>query len=159
MIRDLAKSANSFSWSLSLLTLKQGLSLLRPGQQSSGDLFAPMTQVAVGQLDESMKGFFRAGDSMQAGMVDMAFTMMNPVNWMNPGAFQNMGRWMNPAGWVNPGAWMNTATNLTRSAMGGCCGQASQSTGPQGAPAGGFGVSSPTQSPDAGWGSMPGNRS
>src|SRR5215467_8220711 len=102
MIRALTKSATSFSWALSLLTLKQAANLLTPGQQGRGDLFAPMTQVAVSELDESMKGFFRSGDSMQSRMVDMTFSMMNPFNWFNPGAWQNMGSWVNPANWMGP---------------------------------------------------------
>ena len=157
MIRELTKSANSFSWALSLLTLKQGLNLLRPGQQGGGDLFAPMTQVAVGQLDESMKGFFRGGDSMQAGMVDMAFTMLNPLNWLNPSAWQNMDM-------MNPGNWIASATNLARNTMGSGCGQTrrqpSTTPPPQGSssgsgspPAGNVPVSN--QSPAAGWGPMP----
>ena len=52
MIRDFTKSAMSFSWALSLLGMKQAVNLVRPGQQRDGNLLAPMTQVAVDQLDE-----------------------------------------------------------------------------------------------------------
>src|SRR5215470_18916638 len=97
MIRDLTKSAVSFSWALSLLTLKQALNLVTPGKQGGRDLFGPMTQVAVGQLDESMKGFHRSGDTMQSRMVDMTFSMMNPFNWFSPATWQGMGNWANPA--------------------------------------------------------------
>ena len=158
MIRELTKSANSFTWALSLLALKQGLNLLSPGQQDGRDLFSPMTQVAVGQLDESMQGFFRAGDSMQSGMVDMVFSMVNPANWMNPSSWQNMG------GWMNPGNWMASATNFTRNAMGGGCGQTRRQTSAtppsqgtssgSGSPAAGNDPVS-NQSPAAGWGPMP----
>jgi len=87
MIRDFTKSAMSFSWALSLLGMKQAVNLVRPGQQRDGNLLAPMTQVAVDQLDESMKGIYRSGDNLQARAVDMAFTWMNPVNWMNPNSW------------------------------------------------------------------------
>ena len=85
MIRDFTKSAMSFSWALSLLGMKQAVNMLRPGQQREGDdLFAPMTQIAVDQLDDSMKGIYRSGDSLQTRAVDMAFAWMSPANWLNP---------------------------------------------------------------------------
>ena len=117
MIRDFTKSALSFSWALSLLTIKQAVNLVRPGQQQNGgDLFAPMTQVAVNQLDESMKGFYRSGDSLQARAVDMAFS------WMNPGDLLSTSNWQNMGNWTNPTTWMNSMANMTQQAAGGCCG-------------------------------------
>src|SRR5215469_15878185 len=96
MVRELTKSAFSFSWALSLLTLKQAVNLLTPGKQNGGDLFAPITQVAVGQLDESMKGFYRSGDSFQTRIVDTTFSL------------------------INPDSWVRSAANLTQAATG-CC--------------------------------------
>jgi len=90
MIRDFTKSALGFSWALSLLGLKQAGNLLRPNQQQGGDLFAPMTQVAVNQLDDSMRGIYRSGDNLQARTVDLMFAALNPTNWLNPNA------WMRP---------------------------------------------------------------
>lgn len=87
MIRDFTKSALSFSWALSLLGLKQAGNLLRPNQQQGGDLLAPMTQVAVNQLDDSMRGIYRSGDNLQARTVDMMFAALNPTNWLNPNAW------------------------------------------------------------------------
>jgi len=161
MIRELTKSATSFSWALSLLTLKQAASLLTPGQGRS-DLFAPMTQVAVSELDESMKGFFRSGDSIQSRMVDMTFSMMNPFTWFSPGGWQNMGNWINPA------HWMSSAANLTRAATSGCGGQAAThpqmspptlGSTPTSMPGGPPGSAVPVsnQSAAAGWGPMPGS--
>jgi len=90
MIRDFTKSALSFSWALSLLGLKQAGNLFRPNQQRGGDLLAPMTQVAVNQLDDSMRGIYRSGDNLQARTVDLMFAAINPMNWLNPNA------WMRP---------------------------------------------------------------
>jgi hypothetical protein len=90
MIRDFTKSALGFSWALSLLGLKQAVNLLRPNQQQAGDLLAPMTQVAVNQLDDSMRGIYRSGDNLQARTVDLMFAALNPTNWLNPNA------WMRP---------------------------------------------------------------
>ncbi len=87
MIRDFTKSAMSFTWALSLLGIKQAVDLVRPGQQRGGDLFAPMTQVAEDQLDDSMKGIYRSGNNLQARAVDMAFAWMNPGTWFNPNAW------------------------------------------------------------------------
>lgn len=87
MIRDFTKSAFGFSWALSLLGLKQAVNLLRPNQQQGGDLFAPMTQVAVNQLDDSMRGMYRSGDNLQSRTVDLMFAAFNPMNWLNPNAW------------------------------------------------------------------------
>src|SRR5215472_17283286 len=125
MFRELTKSALSFSWALSLLGVKQALNLGRQ-QNGGGDLFAPVTQVAVGQLDESLKGMFRSGDNFQARAVDMAFSWMNPANWANPSTWTDMGNW------VNPSNWMSSFTILTRAATGGCSGSSASSQSPQG---------------------------
>jgi hypothetical protein len=87
MIRDFTKSAMSFTWALSLLGIKQAVNMLRPGQQRGGDVFAPMTQFAEDQLDDSMKGIYRSGNNLQARAVDMAFAWMNPGTWLNPNAW------------------------------------------------------------------------
>jgi len=140
MIRELTKSAVSFSWALSLLALKQATNLGKSAQQNGGDLFSPVTHVAVGQLDDSIKGIFRSGDNVQSRMVDVAFSWMNPVNWFNP-ANWNLARPMgncgqttvdsnsqarpqpsgqpavpveSPAFWMNPLNWLNPA-NVVRS--------------------------------------------
>ena len=161
MIREFTKSALSFSWALSLLTLKQATNLARPGQQGS-DLFAPISQAAVSQLDESMKGFYRSGDGFQTRMVDMAFSFMNPGNLFSAGNWQNMGNWANPM------TWMNSMGNCGQAA-GGCGGQTGagqssyQTRPPQSAPAGGAPVNPSANAPvsnesaAAGWGPMPGN--
>lgn len=148
MIRDITKSAISFSWALSLLGLKQAMSLLRPGQ-AGGDLFAPMAQAAVNQMDESMKGFHRSGDVMQSRMVDMAFSMMNPANWLDPGTWNIMR------------AMGNFVPN-----MGGCGGQTAgrqrsspaappPTTPPSGSAGGPTSAPVSNQTAAAGWGPMP----
>ncbi len=169
MIRDLTKSVLSFSWALSLLGIKQAINMGR-SDQNGGELFTPVTQVAVGQLDESMKGVYRSGDSLQSRMIDMAFTTMNPANWANPVSFARgmaMGpsaqtpggpaepqptSMMDAAAWMNPGVWFNPANWNVARFMGGC-GQAgspgsSQTTGQAG------GNSTSGGSP-TGWGPMP----
>ena len=41
------------------------------------DLLDPMTQVAVDQLDDSMKGIYRSGDNLQVRAVDMMFAWLS----------------------------------------------------------------------------------
>jgi hypothetical protein len=155
MIRELTKSALSFSWALSLLGIKQVVNLGRSGQ-SGGDPFGPVTQVAVSQLDESMKGIFRSGDNLQSRMVDMAFVSMNPVNWINPsrwtpgrpvgnvtqapdgpatqtghqatGPIDSPAFWMNPFNWVNPANWPVRSVMGCSQPGGGCSSQTSGQT-------------------------------
>jgi hypothetical protein len=128
MIRDLTKSVLSFSWALSLLGVKQSVNLIQPGQQGRENAFAPLAQAASEQLDESVKGLFRTGEKLQHGMVDMAFSLLNPAGWVNPGTWSSMAGTVNPGNWMggngaagsgipgmmNPMNWMNPA-NFMRS--------------------------------------------
>jgi len=54
---------------------------------TQGDVFAPITQVAVNQLDESMRAMYRIGDNLQTRMCDMAFS------WMNPTGLSKINNW------------------------------------------------------------------
>lgn len=159
MIRELTKSALSFSWALSLLGVKQAVSL---GQQNgNGDLFSPVTQIAVGQLDESMKGIYRSGDNMGSRMVDAAFSWMNPMNWFNPGTWTGMlggtpmSNWADPSTWLNPATWMRSAANFTSGIAG--CGNGGAPQPPGGNPPNASGT--PSSGSMADWGTMPGNQS
>jgi len=182
MIRDFTKSAMSFSWAFSLLGIKQAVNMLRPGQQGSGDLLTPMTQMAVEQLDESMRGIYRSGDNLQVRAVDMAFSMMNPGNLMNPtqwmsnftgcgrqaGASGNPGG--NPAdvnGFAQAAAGMGQAMNQATSGLTQAVSQAASGIGqaiggmvrPGQPPASGPTAGSPGAAANddstAGWGPMP----
>jgi hypothetical protein len=165
MFRELTKSVLSFSWALSLLGIKQVVNLGRSGQ-NGGDPFGPVTQVAVTQLDESMKGIFRSGDNLQSRMVDVAFASLNPANWLNPSSWANIGNLANPANGVNPASWIRSAVNFAQGNSGGCCGKpsgdagqtwtASPSPGAASGPSSGNNVPVSNASPAAGWGPMPG---
>ena len=86
-MRDFTKSAFSFSWALSLLGVDQAINLVRPGKKSQGNVFEPITQATVNQLDDSMRAMYRFGDNLQTRMFDMAFS------WMNPAGMSKMGNW------------------------------------------------------------------
>jgi len=83
-MREFAKSALSFSWAISLLGLKQAVNLARPERQAKDDVFAPITQAAVNQLDDSMRGMYRFGDNLQKRMVDMALWWIDPKTLTDP---------------------------------------------------------------------------
>jgi hypothetical protein len=97
-MREFTKSALSFSWALSLLGMKQTFNLLNWGNQSQvqrdGRLFDSVTETAVEQLDDSMKGIFRSVDNVQNRVVDMVFASFNPANWNAMNWFGNCGRAM-----------------------------------------------------------------
>jgi len=126
----------SFSWALSLLGIKQAVSLVTPGSRGPGasNVLDPITESAVGQLDESMKGIFRSGDSMQSKMVDMMFGMFNPANW-------NVTRWVGDCG---------------RKSASGFGQPPSPGTGPATSSSN---VNATTAGSAAGWGPMPGDTS
>jgi hypothetical protein len=180
MIRDFAKSAISFSWALSLLGMKQAVNLMRPGQQRGGDLLGPMTQVAVDQLDDSTRGIFRSGDTLQARAVDLAFAWINPATWINPNVWlhplsncgqqgasngQASNRFAQAAAGIGQ-AFNQAATSFTQAVSQTTAGLAqavtSSSQRPQNAP----GVSVPVAAATpvsndratAGWGPMPGDQ-
>ena len=98
-MRQLAKSTLSLGWALSLLGAKQAYGIMAKGNENKGDDLERVTQVAVDQLDESMKRIHRSASTMESRIVDMAFSFMNPARWANP---QSWNLW-------------NTATNCDRS--------------------------------------------
>jgi hypothetical protein len=137
-MRELSKSVLSFSWALSLLGIKQAISLVTPGRNASpGNILDPITDTAVGQLDESMKGIFRSGDTMQSKMVDMMFGMFNPLNW-------NIARRVGDCG---------------RKAASGFAQPPSSAAGPSGSSYSPPTVNATTAGSSAGWGPMPGDTS
>jgi hypothetical protein len=136
-MRELSKSVLSFSWALSLLGVKQAVSLITPGRNASpGNILDPITDTAVGQLDESMKGIFRSGDSMQSKMVDMMFGMVNPMNW-------NIGRVVGDCGRKAASGFAQPPSSAAPGA--------SSSAPPT--------VNATTAGSSAGWGPMPGDTS
>jgi len=177
MIRDLTKSALSLSWALSLLGAEQTINAFRPGQQNQNDMFAPMAQAAASQLDESMKGLYRTGDTMQRGMVDMAFSLFNPAAWINSSTWTNMAGALNPSqwgsangstgrgmasmmnlmNWINPDNFRRNMNNVDP--FGGPSQQTAQPAGPSpsGTAGSAVGASPANEDEIADWGPMPSN--
>ena len=141
MIQDLTKSALSFTWAVSLLTMKQAVGLMRP-DQGGEDVFAPVAQAAADQLDDSMKNLYRSGDNIQRRGVDLAFSLINPGAWGNVGMRAGMNGpgdlgGMPPASsqfchllsFVNPLRWMNRLMSMQGARNCGPCGGGSAQNG------------------------------
>ncbi len=87
-MRELTKSMMSFSWAMSLFGLKQAANLLMPqtwGQAASS--LNGVSSTTEGQLGQTLRSLYRAGDSMQKGMVDMMFGMIGSGGTWNPAAW------------------------------------------------------------------------
>jgi hypothetical protein len=90
-MRDLTKSMMGFSWAMSMFGLKQALAMLNP--QSTGNAassFEEVTRAAESQLGSVTRSTFQAGDRLQRGMLDMAFSLFGWGSW-NPNEMMRMG--------------------------------------------------------------------
>ncbi len=89
-MRDLTKSVMSYSWAMSVFGVQQMMNALRPAQAAKA--FESVTEATEGELGNVLKATFRAGDSIQRGLVDLgfnAFTMAAPGASPAPGPSPN----------------------------------------------------------------------
>ena len=68
-MRDLTKSAFSFSWAMSLFGAQQMLNLFRPSKAANS--FEHVTSATEGELSQSLQALFQTGDQIQQRIVDM----------------------------------------------------------------------------------------
>lgn len=87
-MRDFTKSAFSFSWAISLLSINRASDMLSGTQYR--DMLAPMTQIATDQLDQFLREIYRSGDDLQARVVDLAFSWVDPAAWLKPEKWQSL---------------------------------------------------------------------
>ncbi len=89
-MRDLARSMIRFSWAMSVLGARQVTNLVSPreGWDRSADAFDAVSHAAADEMGETMKGFYRAGDRLQSGMVDTASRLLRGT-WSDPGKSLN----------------------------------------------------------------------
>ena len=146
-MRQLAKSALSLGWALSLLGAKQACGVVAGGKSSQEDLLGPVTQAAVGQLDESMKRIHHSAENVQSRIVEMAFSLMDPARWLNPRSWR---AWSSAA---NYGAGANAATGSAAEAEPEPCCHSDSSDHSSSA------ASTFDDSASSGWGPMPGDQS
>lgn len=118
-MRELTKSMLSLSWAMSLLGLKQMASLLVPGSNASSS-FEAVTRCTEEQLGPATRPAFRAGDSLQRGLVDLTFSLFTFGLW-RPGA--SGGNWMRGSG--DRGGWGQRGRSQGLGSWGGSSGYAS----------------------------------
>ena len=74
-MKELTKSMLSASWALSLFGIRQGLNLVRPSRAAQA--FDDVTAAATGEFGGLLRETFKAGDSLQRGLVDLTFGMLS----------------------------------------------------------------------------------
>jgi hypothetical protein len=103
-MREFTKSMLSLSWAMSLFGLKQMADLLSPGSNTAS--VETVTRFTEEQLGTTTRSAFRAGDTLQRGIVDLTFTFLTFGFWQ-PGSgrgWGQIGSRPGGGGW-NPGAW------------------------------------------------------
>lgn len=88
MIRDLTKSAVSFSLGMTIFGIQQVANIFTPQSPSqpthSATLaFNHMAKSAEEKLGETLKGAFRASDTLQRGLIEITFGFMT-LEGFNP---------------------------------------------------------------------------
>jgi hypothetical protein len=84
-MREFTKSVFSFSWALSLFGIQQTLNLMTPSKAAKA--LNNVTEATKGEMGETLKATFRAGDNLQRELVDLALGFstgqsLNPSRWM-----------------------------------------------------------------------------
>jgi hypothetical protein len=75
-MREMTKSMMSFSWAMSLFGLRQMTCMLMPQSwRSATSSFDAVTRCTEDQFGSTTDSLFRAGDSLQRGLVDLMFSM------------------------------------------------------------------------------------
>lgn len=158
-MRDLTKSMMSFSWALSLFGLRQMTCMLTPqGWRGASSSFDHVTRSTEDQLGSATRSFFRVGDSLQRGMVDLMFNMFT-LGMANDGRGSRTSAGQDAADQVGRAAQWGADTIQRSAQMGADALQRSadaarystSGTGGNGAPAS-------AGSEGIGWGPMPGTR-
>ena len=134
-MRDLTRSVMSCTWAMSVFGVQQIVNLFIPRDEksmcNSAQAVDQVTEAAAGQLSDTMKAAFRAGDQFQRGVVDVMFGAMmmgawSPERWMRGCGGGNGGP---PPGASPPGPPPGSYPSTAGSSPGN---EKSAATGPQG---------------------------
>ena len=123
MMWDFTKSVLSFSWAMSLFGAQQVANLIAPSKAAKA--FEEITQATEAELGNTLKAVFRAGDTLQRGLVDLTFGALpggtHPPNRLTrPGSngqqqsatsTQQGGQHASSAGWPTPRQQAQTPHN------------------------------------------------
>jgi hypothetical protein len=90
-MRELTKSMTRYGWAMSVFGVQQMVDLMnaKEGFQNASESFNRVSGAAADSLSGSLKSVYRAGDEMQARVVDLFMTplvAMDPNRWMRAGA-------------------------------------------------------------------------
>ena len=73
-MRELTKSAFSFSWAMSLFGAQQMLNVFRPAKAVRS--FEQITSVTEAELEQSLQRVFKTGDALQSRLTDALFAVL-----------------------------------------------------------------------------------
>jgi len=89
-VRELAKSMLRYSWAVTVLGAREATNVLTGGRDSSIRTLDALSHTAEDQMNETVSGFYRAGEHLQHGMVEALADLAS-------------GSWSDPAGTINRG--------------------------------------------------------
>src|SRR5256714_1403133 len=89
-VRELTKSAFSFSWAMSMFGAQQMANFFRPTKAAQS--FQQVTSATEAELDQALKQVFRMGDDVQRRMVDVLFGAFTQGGLGNGRTSQTAGR-------------------------------------------------------------------
>jgi hypothetical protein len=77
-MRELAKSMMSYTWAMSMFSVQQAVNMVTPPQDAgqpakTAQAFDNVTEATTKTFDNSIMQAYKAGSSMQGGMIDMIF--------------------------------------------------------------------------------------
>lgn len=89
-MREVTESVLRFTWAMSLVGVRQAANLLTPrrGWETTTRELDAVSGAAGREMGETMRGFYRAGDRLQAGMVDTVSRLFTG-SWSEPGKALN----------------------------------------------------------------------
>ena len=118
IMRDLTKSAMSFTWAMSIFGMKQMTEAFLPGKiTDAAQSFQPVTKAAVDTFGNTLKAAFQAGDAFQRGAFDIMFDLMS-------------GKGFNLSHFLSEEARQQAATAAQQAAQAAASGTTNQGWGP-----------------------------
>jgi haloalkane dehalogenase len=151
---EFPKSVLSFSWAMSLFGVQQMANLFAPSKATKA--FEDVTQTTEAELGSLFKAAFKAGDTLQRGLVDLTFgaftgQLLDPrrgrgtasdVAQQSANPTEQTRQRASGGGWSSPAQSLQTAPNVARPS-------------PHLVSQGGQGATAHSQRAGAGWGPMP----
>lgn len=89
-MRKVTESLFRFGWAMSMFGLQQALHLASPrrGWDEAEHGFDAVSGAAAGEMEETLRTYYRAGDNLQSGLVDTVSRLFSG-RWSQPGEVLN----------------------------------------------------------------------